>query len=55
MIGQIVFNSGQLGANQNVLGQLGMKLAILDSSIFVCISEAQKSRVEVSSCSYHLK
>ena len=28
MIGQIVFNSGGLGANQNVSGNLGMKLAI---------------------------
>ena len=28
MIGQIVFNSGGLGANQNVSGKLGMKLAI---------------------------
>ena len=27
----------------------------LDSSIFVCTSEGQKSRVEVSSCSCHLK
>ena len=28
MIGQIVFDSGGLGANQNVSGKLGMKLAI---------------------------
>ena len=28
MIGQIVFNSGRLGANRNVAGKLGMKLAI---------------------------
>ena len=28
MIGQIVFNSGGLGANRNVSGKLGMKLAI---------------------------
>ena len=28
MIGQIVFNSGGLGANRNVWGKLGMKLAI---------------------------
>ena len=27
----------------------------LDSSIFVCTSKGQKSRVEVSSCSCHLK
>ena len=28
---------------------------ILDSSIFVCTPKGQKSRVEVSSCSCHLK
>ena len=28
MIGQIVFNSGGLGANRNVSGKLSMKLAI---------------------------
>ena len=28
LIGQIVFYSGGLGANRNVLGKLGMKLAI---------------------------
>ena len=27
----------------------------LDNSIFVCTSEGQKSRLEVSSCSSHLK
>ena len=29
MIGQIVFNSGGLGANRNVSGKLGNELAIL--------------------------
>ena len=31
LIGQIVFNSGGLGANHNMSGKLGMKLAILKS------------------------
>ena len=30
MIGQIIFDSGGLGANQNVSGKLGMKLATKD-------------------------
>ena len=32
LIGQIVFNSGRLGANRNVSGKLGMNLAIPESN-----------------------